>query len=78
MSIHPCFLFLFFFFENFLLLLYIIFIKMVDFRIFTPPKFQFPTDVLWTFFYETGHIPDTKTVGNISQGINYGSMVIFG
>ena len=33
---------------------------------------------LRAFFYETGHLPDTKTVDNISQGISCGSNVIFG
>ena len=29
------------------------------------------------FFYETGHLPDTETVDNISQRISCGSRVIF-
>ena len=36
-------------------------------------KIQFPHGCfLRTFFYETGHLPDTQTVVNISQGISYG------
>ena len=49
------------------------------FRFFSPPKkYHFRTDFLRTFFYETGHLPDTKTVDNISQGISCGSRVFFG
>ena len=42
-------------------------------------KIPFPLGIfLRTFFYETGHLPDTKTVVNISQGISCGKRVIFG
>ena len=42
-----------------------------------PPKKKNPRAFLRTFFYETGRLPDTNTVDNISQEISYGSMVIF-
>ena len=45
---------------------------------FTPQKYHFPSDFFRTFFYKTGHLPDTKTVDNISQGISCGLRVIFG
>ena len=51
----------------------------VIFVFFSPPKkYHFPSDFLRTFFYKTGHLSDTKTVDNISQGISCGSRVIFG
>ena len=50
------------------------------FRIFsTPQKYHFPSEFFrGLFFYKTGHLPDTKTVDNISQGISCGLRVIFG
>ena len=35
-------------------------------------KIPFPLGIFEDFFYETGHLPDTKTVVNISQGIGCG------
>ena len=37
-----------------------------------------PKICLRTFFYETGHLPDTKIVDTIFQGISYGSRVFYG
>ena len=43
------------------------------FVVVSPPKIPFPHRCfLRTFFNETGHLPDTKTVENISQGISVG------
>ena len=42
---------------------------------FTFQKYHFPKGFLG-FFYETGHLPNNKTVGNISQGIRYVSKLI--
>ena len=36
-------------------------------------KIPFPLGIFRTFFYETGHLPDTETVVNVSQGISFGS-----
>ena len=43
-----------------------------------PKKKPFSHGILRTFFYETGHIPTTKTIDNNSQEISYGSLIIFG
>ena len=45
-----------------------------------PQKYRFPSEFFLRtfFFYKTGHLPDTKTVDNISQGISCGLRVIFG
>ena len=49
------------------------------FVFFPPPKNTIsPRIFLRAFFYKTGHLPDTKTVDNISQGISCGLRVIFG
>ena len=45
---------------------------------FHPQKTSFPHGFFQDFFYETGHLADTKTVDNISQGISCGSRVFFG
>ena len=49
------------------------------FRIFSTPQNTIsPLIFLRTFFfYKTGHLPDTKIVDKISQGISCGLRVIF-
>ena len=50
------------------------------FVFFSPPKNTISPRMFFEnfFFYKTGHLPDTKTADNISQGIIFGSRVIFG